>query len=145
VVGRGEVVMLRGELIPVLRLHRLFNVAGAVTAVTEGLLVVVEGNGRRCALLVDELLDQQQVVIKSLGKSLGRLRGVSGGAILADGRVGLVLDPGGIIDLAQTRHAPYETAAGLATTQITGNLADNDAGGTPTQVGLPSGQPGYAR
>ena len=60
------------------------------------------GDGtRRCALLVDELLGQQQVVAKTLGDGLGRIPGVSGGAILGDGRVGLILDPSEIVALAR--------------------------------------------
>ena len=63
-------------------------------------MVVIEGGGKRCALMVDELLGQQQVVIKHLGESLGKIPGVSGGAILGDGRVGLILDSTGLIALA---------------------------------------------
>lgn len=100
VVGRGEVVMLRGELLPVFRLHELYNVTDAVTDSNEALLIIVEGEGRRCALMVDELLDQQQVVIKSLGEGLKNIPGISGGAILGDGRVGLILDASGLLELA---------------------------------------------
>lgn len=100
VIGRGEMVMLREELLPLFRLAELFNVSGAVTEPSEGLMVVIEGGGKRCALMVDELLGQQQVVIKHLGESLGKIPGVSGGAILGDGRVGLILDSTGLIALA---------------------------------------------
>ncbi len=100
VVGQGEMVMLRGDLLPVFRLHRLFNVREAVTEVTDGILIVIEGEGRRCAVLVDELLGQQQVVIKSLGEAFGNIPGVAGGAILGDGHVGLIIDAGGLIQLA---------------------------------------------
>jgi two-component system chemotaxis sensor kinase CheA len=90
--GKRELVMLRGEVMPVIRLHELFNVADAVEAPEEGLLMVI-GDGRdSAAVLVDELLGQHQVVAKSLGDGLGRVPGVSGGAILGDGRVGLILD-----------------------------------------------------
>lgn len=92
VAGRGEMVMLRGELMPLFRLHRLFGTQGAVEDPTQGLLVIVGDGERRCALLVDELLGQQQVVAKSLGEGLGKIQGVSGGAILGDGQVGLILD-----------------------------------------------------
>jgi two-component system chemotaxis sensor kinase CheA len=101
VAGRGELVMLRRELIPVFRLHRLFGIHGAVEDVTLGILVVVGDGERRCALLVDELLGQQQVVAKSLGDGIGRVPGVSGGAILGDGHVGLILDTTGITALAR--------------------------------------------
>ena len=99
---RGETVMVRDELLPVFRLHTLFNVDGAVTDVHDALLIIVDGEGARFALMVDELLDQRQVVIKSLGDSLGHLTGVTGGAILGDGRVGLILDPGGLLEIAHT-------------------------------------------
>lgn len=100
VAGRGEMVLLRGQLIPVFRLHRLFGVSGAVEDPTRALLVVIEQEGQRCALLADGLLGQQQVVIKSLGTALGDVQGVSGAAILGDGRVGLILDAGGILRIA---------------------------------------------
>lgn len=108
VSGRGELVLLRGRLIPIYRLHELFGVPGAVENPTEGLLVVVEHEGERCALLADELLGQQQVVIKSLGAAMGEIQGVSGAAILGDGRVGLIVDVGGVIRLAQ---GEYDKAA----------------------------------
>jgi two-component system, chemotaxis family, sensor kinase CheA len=92
VTGRGEVVLLRGELMPVVRLHRLYDVAGSADTPTDGILMIVGDDDRRSALLVDELLGQQQVVVKSLGTGLGKIQGVSGGAILGDGRVGLILD-----------------------------------------------------
>ena len=102
VTGKGEVVQLRGELLPVHRLHELFAVPGAIRDPYEGLLIVIEGEGKRCALMADELLGQQQVVIKSLGRTLGQVPGVAGGAILGDGRVGLILDAAGIVELAHT-------------------------------------------
>ncbi len=100
VTGRGEMVLVRGELLPMLRMHRLFTVPAAVTDPCHALLIIIEGEGRRCALMVDELLGQQQVVIKSLGKSFEQVAGISGGAILGDGRVGLILDPQGLLELA---------------------------------------------
>jgi two-component system chemotaxis sensor kinase CheA len=112
VAGRGEMVMLRGDLMPLFRLHRLFDIAGAVEEPVKGLLVVVGDGMRRCALLVDELLGQQQVVAKTLGDGLGRIQGVSGGAILGDGRVGLILDPSEIVALAR-----QSTSTGTAEAQ----------------------------
>ena len=85
-------VLLRDDLMPIVRLHRLFGVPHAIEDPTHALLVVVGTGDRRCALLVDELLGQQQVVAKPLGEGVGRVKGVSGGAILGDGRVGLILD-----------------------------------------------------
>ena len=101
VVGRGEVILLRGELIPLFRLHQLFKVNGAVTEATRGLVVVLRDGLGSCGLLVDELMGQQQVVAKSLGAGIGKVPAVSGGAILGDGRVGLILDPGSLVALAK--------------------------------------------
>jgi two-component system chemotaxis sensor kinase CheA len=97
--------MLRGELMPLFRLHRLFEITDAVCDPTQGLVVVVGDGSRRCALLVDELLGQQQVVAKTLGAGLGKVHAVSGGAILGDGRVGLILDPEEVIALARQASA----------------------------------------
>lgn len=108
VTGRGEMVMLRGELMPLFRLHRLFGTQGAVEDPTQGLLVIVGDGEWRCALLVDELLGQQQVVAKSLGDGLGKIQGVSGGAILGDGQVGLILDVPEITALARRVPASRE-------------------------------------
>nr|MCU0619313.1 chemotaxis protein CheA [Gemmatimonadaceae bacterium]MCU0627370.1 chemotaxis protein CheA [Gemmatimonadaceae bacterium] len=92
VTGRGEVVMLRGEVMPILRVHEVMGVTDATTDPCEALLMVVADGDRRTALLVDELLGQQQVVAKSLGEQLGSVAGIAGGAILGDGRVGIILD-----------------------------------------------------
>jgi two-component system, chemotaxis family, sensor kinase CheA len=105
VVGRGEMVMLRGSLLPVIRLHRLFRTPGAIEELTQALLVIIDDGDRRSALMVDELLGQQQVVAKSLGEGIGKVEGVSGGAILGDGRVGLILDPAGLGTLARAGHS----------------------------------------
>ena len=101
VAGRGELILLRGELIPLFRLHQLFKVDGAVTEPTRGLVVVLRDGAGACGLLVDELLGQQQVVAKSLGAGIGKVPAVSGGAILGDGRVGLILDPSSLVQLAK--------------------------------------------
>jgi two-component system chemotaxis sensor kinase CheA len=101
VQNRGEMVLERGELIPMVRLYRLLGVVPSTEEPTEALIVVVEEDGRKCCLMVDDLLAQQQVVIKSLGEALGRVRGVSGGAIMGDGRVTLILDVPGLVKLAQ--------------------------------------------
>jgi len=101
VQNRGEMVMVRGELLPLVRLYKLFNIIPNTDDPTESLLVIVEADSKRCCLLVDELLGQQQVVIKSLGDGLGTVKGISGGAIMGDGRVSLILDVPGLMELAQ--------------------------------------------
>lgn len=96
IVGRGEAALVRGSLLPIYRLGRLFELDGSGSSFDETLLVVLESNNNRCCLMVDEILGQQQVVIKSLGSGVEQLRGVSGGAILGDGRVALILDVAGL-------------------------------------------------
>jgi two-component system, chemotaxis family, sensor kinase CheA len=110
VAGRGELVMLRGEMMPIFRLHRLFGIESAIEDPAQGLLVVVGDEERRCALLVDELLGQQQVVAKSLTKAVGKIPGVSGGAILGDGQVGLILDTGEVSAQARQSSNSYSVA-----------------------------------
>ncbi|MBI5685803.1 MAG: chemotaxis protein CheA [Verrucomicrobia bacterium] len=103
VADRGAMVGVRGETIPLFRLADLFTVSGAVASAGEGIVVVVEDGERRAALLVDETVGHQRVVVKSLRESLGRIQGVSGASVLADGRVRLVLDVPGLIGIAQER------------------------------------------
>jgi len=101
VAGRGEMVVLRGETLPIVRLHRLFNVQGASERFDESLLMLVGDGDKRVALMVDDLLGQHQVVAKSLGEGIGRVDGLSGGAILGDGRVGLIIDIGQLVQLSR--------------------------------------------
>jgi len=103
--GRGEVFAFRGSYLPVIRLHELFGIEPRVRKLHEGLVVVVEGDGRRAGLFVDDLLGQQQVVIKSLETNYGRVEGVSGATILGDGSVALILDLAGLIRLTALRAA----------------------------------------
>jgi two-component system, chemotaxis family, sensor kinase CheA len=89
---RAEMALVRGALLPVLRLYRRFGVEPRSTDPTQGVLVVAEVEGQRFCLLVDELIGKQEVVIKALGETFRSVTGVAGGAILGDGRVGLILD-----------------------------------------------------
>lgn len=100
VAGRGEMIKLRDKLIPVMRLQELFQLPGPKVSTHEGIVLVVENDGKQTGLLIDEMLGQQQIVIKSLGATLQGTPGVAGGAIMPDGRVGLILDVGGLIKLA---------------------------------------------
>jgi two-component system chemotaxis sensor kinase CheA len=90
--GRGEVINVRGEILPLLRLHRLMELSGPERAPTDAHVMVVEGLGRKVGLVVDDVISQQQVVIKPLGAGLGDTEFLSGAAILSDGRVGLILN-----------------------------------------------------
>ena len=103
--GRSEVFSFRGDYLPIIRLHELFGVEPRTRALHEGLVVIAEGDGRRFGLFVDDLLGQQQVVIKSLETNYGRVEGVSGATILGDGSVALILDVTGIISAASVRLA----------------------------------------
>ena len=105
-VGYNEVFSFRGDYLPIIRLHEVFGVEPRTRNVHEGLVMVVEGEGRRAGLFVDELLGQQQVVIKSMESNYGRIEGVGGATILGEGTVALILDVPGLIRLATTRPAP---------------------------------------
>ena len=98
--GHSEVLSFRGDYLPIIRLHELFGVEPRSRALHEGLVVVAEGDGRRVGLFVDDLLGQQQVVIKSLEANYGHIEGVSGATILGDGSVALILDVPGLIRAA---------------------------------------------
>jgi two-component system, chemotaxis family, sensor kinase CheA len=103
VVGRGEVFSFREDYVPVVRLHEIFGVEPRSHNLHEGLLMIVEGEGGRVGLFVDDLLGQQQVVIKSLETNYRRVDGVSGATILGDGSVALILDVPGLIRAAAGR------------------------------------------
>jgi two-component system chemotaxis sensor kinase CheA len=89
---RAEMALVRGALLPVVRLYRLFRVRPKNEDPLAGVLVVAEVEGQRFCVLVDELIGKQEVVIKTLGETFKNVTGVAGGAILGDGRVGLILD-----------------------------------------------------
>lgn len=97
--GRGELVQVDGQVYPIVRLHQLFDLKKAERNPARAILVLTLLGERTCALLVDELLGQQQVVARSLGRALPQVPGISGGVILGDGQVGLLLDPGGLLQL----------------------------------------------
>jgi two-component system chemotaxis sensor kinase CheA len=89
---KGEMALVRGTLLPVMRLYRKFGVKPRSENPVESVLLVAEVEGARYCLLVDELIGKQEVVIKSLGETFRGVTGIAGGAILGDGRVGLILD-----------------------------------------------------
>jgi two-component system chemotaxis sensor kinase CheA len=100
VLSKGEVITLRGEIVPLLRLDRILNLRQSHDHTESNLLVIVEDQGRKYSLAVDELLGQQQVVIKNLEANFQKVPGVAGATILGDGRVALILDINGISALA---------------------------------------------
>ncbi|HWA86952.1 MAG TPA: chemotaxis protein CheA [Opitutus sp.] len=99
VQGRGEVIDLRGRVLPLHRLNRCFNIPADAENPWDGIVVVVEASGRTSALLVDEMISKQEVVIKNFSSLLQSAPGVAGGAIMGDGNIALILDP------ALLRHA----------------------------------------
>lgn len=98
VENNSEAVMIRGKVYPLLRLHKLFSIDTDSINPWESLVMVAKSQGKTCVILIDELIGQQQVVIKSLGDRFKHLKSVSGGAILGDGRVGLILDLDGLLE-----------------------------------------------
>jgi two-component system chemotaxis sensor kinase CheA len=93
VTGQGDVLAIRDEYVPLIYLHRRFDVPDAVTDPCKGIVVVVESEGaNRIGLVVDDLLGQQQVVVKSLEANYGPVDGIGGATVLGDGRVALILD-----------------------------------------------------
>ncbi|MDQ1331912.1 MAG: two-component system, chemotaxis family, sensor kinase CheA [Thermodesulfobacteriota bacterium] len=105
VKGEGEMIKVRNTLIPLIRLDRLLGLNGGGhpeqtrVAPWEKLVVVVENQEKRKCLLVDELIGQEEIVIKSLGGWLKDIKGIAGSVIMGDGRVGLILDVGGIFQM----------------------------------------------
>lgn len=105
VSGRGRVVHVRGEYLPVVALHEVFNIRSPVTEIHRGIVVIIEAGGRKTAMFVDALVGQHQVVIKSLESNYRRVHGVSGATIMGDGRVALILDAAALAREAQTAQA----------------------------------------
>jgi two-component system, chemotaxis family, sensor kinase CheA len=94
---KGEVVFVRGEYIPLIRLYSYFNIQSEYTNPWESLVITVESGGRKLALMIDDLIGQQQIVIKSLDSFLLKNGAISGAAILGDGNVALIIDVHGML------------------------------------------------
>ncbi len=116
IAGKAELYKLRDEYIPIIRLYQAFNIEPDTRTLDNGLLVVVEGDGQKAGLMVDDLLAQQQVVIKSLETNFRRVEGLSGATILGDGTVALILDVAGVIRVSQGRISHHDSinATGVA-------------------------------
>ncbi len=102
---KGEMVNVRGRLSPLLRMYEFYDVKPRTTDPTEALLVVVDNNGETRCLMVDQLLGKQEVVIKSLGETFKKAPAIAGGAILGDGRVGLIIDANSLVSLRNLNKA----------------------------------------
>lgn len=109
VTGEGRMVHVRGEYLPIIALHSIFNQRTEITDPTQGVLVILEADGKKSALFVDRLVGQQQVVIKSLETNYRKVQGVSGATIMGDGSVALILDVPALIQMGQSNN--YLTGA----------------------------------
>lgn len=95
--GKGKVVRVRGEYLPLLSLHEVFNLRPEAADVHQGMVVILENEGRKSAMFVDALVGQHQVVIKSLESNFRKVQGVSGATIMGDGKVALILDVAALV------------------------------------------------
>ena len=111
IAGKAEVYQLRSDYLPIIRLYDVFGIEPDRRSLDDGLLVVVEGDGKKGGLLVDELLGQQQVVIKSLETNFRRVEGLSGATILGDGTVALIVDVDGVVRLSAGGHTASKQVA----------------------------------
>jgi two-component system, chemotaxis family, sensor kinase CheA len=92
VAGEGAMVQVRDEYLPIIALHKVFNIETNITNPEQGILVLIEAQGKKAALLVDALVGQQQVVVKSIETNFRKITGVSGATILGDGSVAMIID-----------------------------------------------------
>jgi two-component system chemotaxis sensor kinase CheA len=98
----NEMILIRGKCFPVLRLHEFYRVKDGVTEIAEGILILVENDEKGLCIFVDELLGQQQVVVKAMPnyiKNLRRVRGLAGCTLLGDGSISLILDVAGLFQI----------------------------------------------
>ena len=100
--GQGVVLHVRGEYLPVLRLHEAMGIVPKVEEFHRGIMVIIEADGDRIAMFVDDLVGQHQVVIKSLESNYRKVYGVSAATIMGDGRVALIIDAAALVRGMQT-------------------------------------------
>ncbi|TKB61183.1 MAG: chemotaxis protein CheA [Nitrospira sp.] len=101
VVGKGELIDVRGTYLPVVRMYEIFASQPEITDPTKAILLILETEGERVAVMVDEILGQQQVVIKSMEQNFRKVEGIAGATILGDGTVGFILDVRGLLEIAR--------------------------------------------
>ena len=109
-VSGGHVVHVRGQYLPIIALHRIFNIETRITRPEQGILVLLEANGKKIALAVDELIGQSQVVLKSMESNYRRVPCISGATIMGDGRVALILDVAALVRINQDTPRRAEAA-----------------------------------
>ena len=93
-------IKVRDAVLPLFSLAELLGARAATSDLSEATVVVLESDGGRVGVVVDALVSKQEVVVKSLGDVFADVRGVAGGAILGDGRIGLIIDPHAVLELA---------------------------------------------
>lgn len=108
--GGERVLQVRGEYLPLVELYRIFDVAGAKTEATQGIVVILQSAGRRYALLVDQLIGQHQVVVKNLESNYRKVPGISAATILGDGSVALIVDVSALQTLNREKLLPEAAA-----------------------------------
>ncbi len=101
IVGKGELVNVRGTYLPLMRLYDVFRLEPELSDPTKAILLILETEGERVAVMVDEILGQQQVVIKSMEQNFRKIEGVAGATILGDGTVGFILDVRGLLNISR--------------------------------------------
>lgn len=101
IVGKGEVIDVRGTYLPMVRMYEVFALEPEITTPTAAILLILETEGERVAVMVDEILGQQQVVIKSMEQNFRKVDGIAGATILGDGTVGFILDVRGLLEIAR--------------------------------------------
>ena len=90
--GQGQVIKVRGDYLPLIPLYKIFSIEPRFTDPSEGIVVILESEGKKAALFVDDLVGQQQVVVKNLESNYRKVAGISGATILGDGGVALIID-----------------------------------------------------
>jgi len=103
VVGKGEMINAMGQLMPLIRLYEIFNIEPRHKEPWDGIVVVVDSESGSKCLMIDKIIGKAEVVVKSLGEGLKNVKGVAGGAILGDGRIGLIIDIEGLFELSEGR------------------------------------------
>ncbi len=127
--SRGELFLLRGEQLPLMRFSRLFNIAGAVENPVQGIVVVTEADGRRFGVLVDDVIGQQQVVVKSIERNYRKVEAVMGATILGDGKVAFIVDVAELQRVATRRRITEDEAdrSAAGRTAVAAGSAREDA------------------
>jgi two-component system chemotaxis sensor kinase CheA len=105
----NELIILRGECYPILRLHNIYNLKSAVTNIEDGIVIITECDGSNICIFADELLGELQVVVKALPKYIKKVKGISGCTLLGDGSISLILDIAELVNSIRERRNANDT------------------------------------